>query len=202
MDALIGQQLGQYEILDVVGEGGMGVVYRAQDLLSSDVVALKRVTAAPGMLHFSSIASDASTDSLRLALAQEFQTLASLRHPNIISVLDYGFDTEGQPYFTMDYLPDAQTILEFAQGKSPQERVDLLVQVLQALSYLHRRGTLHRDLKPGNILVSKGDVRVLDFGLAVQQGQKVGISGTFAYMAPEVLREEPVAETSDLYSVG
>jgi eukaryotic-like serine/threonine-protein kinase len=202
MDALIGQQVGQYEVLDVIGEGGMGIVYRAQDRLSGEMVALKRVTAAPSMLHFSSIASDASTDSLRLALAQEFQTLASLRHPNIISVLDYGFDIAGQPYFTMDYLPEAQTVLDVTQGKSPHQIVDLLVQVLQALSYLHRRGILHRDLKPGNILVTDGHVRVLDFGLAVQQGQKVGISGTFAYMAPEVLREEPVIETSDLYSVG
>jgi eukaryotic-like serine/threonine-protein kinase len=202
ISALIGQQVGQYEVRDVVGEGGMGIVYRAQDRLSGDMVALKCVTAAPSMLHFTSIASDASTDSLRLALAQEFQTLASLRHPNIISVLDYGFDTTGKPYFTMDYLPAAQTILEVSQDKSPQQRIDLLVQVLQALNYLHRRGILHRDLKPANILVTDGQVRVLDFGLAVQQGQKVGISGTFAYMAPEVLREEPVTEASDLYSVG
>jgi serine/threonine protein kinase len=71
-------------------------------------------------------------------------------------VIDYGFDQQRQPYFTMDYLADAQTILEDAKDKSLEEQAELLIQVLQALAYLHRRGILHRDIKPSNVLVADG----------------------------------------------
>jgi serine/threonine protein kinase len=88
---------------------------------------------------------------LRLGLAQEFRTLASLRHPHIISVLDYGFDSDQQPYFTMELLCDAAPLLEGGQKLPRPQRFQLLLQLLNALMYLHRRGVLHRDIKPAGI---------------------------------------------------
>lgn len=146
---------------------------------------------------------DTSTE-LRLALAREFQTLASVRHPNIISVLDYGFDENGGPYFTMELLENAETILEAAWKLSQDERFGLLEQMLHAVRYLHRRGIVHRDLKPANVLVQDGRVKVLDFGLALlrEQGGDGTLAGTPAYMAPELFCGKSASVASDLYAVG
>jgi tetratricopeptide (TPR) repeat protein len=203
----------RYRIVDQIGSGSMGMVYRAVDRLSGDAVALKWVTVPGKELQF---ASQATIFDFRLALAQEFKTLASLRHPHIISVLDYGFvrdpDQEGgrpHPFFTMTLLDGARTILEAGQGQSQETQIDLLIQVLQALAYLHRHGILHRDLKPANVLVTAGalkeawgQAKVLDFGLSAALEQARGTVGTLAYMAPEVLDQEPVSRASDLYAVG
>lgn len=190
----------RYRLHGKLGAGGMGAVFRATDRVTGQSVALKRVTTAPYQLQFGS-RQEAGTD-LRVALAQEFQTLASLRHPNIINVIDYGFDVDGQPYYTMDLLDHAQSILNAAQNQPPIVPIRLLVQVLYALVYLHRRGIIHRDLKPSNVLVTNGQAKVLDFGLAVAREQASGFVGTLAYMAPEVVKGEPHSEASDLYAVG
>jgi tetratricopeptide (TPR) repeat protein len=211
----------RYQIFDQIGSGSMGVVYRAVDRLGGATVALKWVTVPGRRLQFSSLAT---ISDFRLALAQEFKTLASLRHPHIISVLDYGFvrdpdqeDGGPRPFFTMTLLDGARTILEAGQGQSQGTQIDLLIQVLQALAYLHRHGILHRDLKPANVLVTAGPLegawgqaKVLDFGLSAalathpRKGveQAHGTVGTLAYMAPEVLDQEPVSRASDLYAVG
>ncbi len=144
---------------------------------------------------------------LRLLLTQEFHTLASLRHPHIISVLDYGFDRAQQPFFTMEYLGDAAPITHAASQLPLPDRSHLLLQILSALTYLHRRGILHRDLKPGNILVARdGGVRLLDFGLSVlrrHSGRLHGeIAGTPGYLAPEVVYGAPPSEQSDLFALG
>ncbi len=213
----------RYRLVEEIGEGGMGVVYRAEDRLTRRQVALKRVvTEAPlalsrsqewsisasgsGMFTVVGFGVDSATDADALALAHEFRFLASLRHPNIISVLDFGFDDHNRPYFTMDWLPDAQDIVSAAKGRDAAGRAELVVQLLRALVYLHRRGIVHRDLKPSNILVgTDGQVKVLDFGISVQaevQRQEVGVAGTAAYMAPEMLGEAPASAVADLYSVG
>ncbi len=193
----------RYVLQDELGRGGMGTVYRAADRLTGQIVALKRVT-APGEQLVS--ASTGASSDLRLSLAQEFRTLASLRHPNIISVLDYGFDEARQPYFTMELLTESQNILDAGRDQPLAQQVELLVQVLQALAYLHRQGIIHRDLKPDNVHVVDGRVKVLDFGLAaarqvLEQGDE-RVVGTLAYMAPEMLMGGQVTQASDLYAVG
>lgn len=182
----------------------MGVVYRAYDRLTGQTVALKQVQVAPQALAFASRPATNNTNSLLLALTHEFKLLASLRHPHIISVLDYGFDADHQPYFTMELLEQPQTLLEAGHNQPLVTQIDLLIQTLQALAYLHRRGILHRDLKPDNVLVSGGRVRVLDFGLSVasEQAKSADLSGTLQYLAPEVLEGGPPSEAADLYALG
>ncbi len=167
----------RYRLLGKLGQGGMGEVFKAQDRLTGQVVALKRVAASHStgpvpaqttQMHSAIIpqsqvvqtvsrADRFAPDVLHLALVQEFRILASLRHPNIISVLDYGVDKDRLPYFTMELLSAPTTVLEAGQGKPLKTKVDLLAQLLRALSYLHRHGILHRDLKPAN--VTSGDDR-------------------------------------------
>jgi serine/threonine protein kinase len=249
----------RYQLLAPIGKGGMGEVFRAQDRLTGQWVALKRVhvahrptplpvveesswrhsleraatmvsdalaspiedptdlpVMAPTLGSLSKIGQgftppgDGKAQALRLHLTQEFRTLASLRHPHIVSVLDYGFDREQQPYFTMELLESAVPIDEAARSQPLSVRIDLLLQVLQALSYLHRRGVIHRDLKPGNILVllrpSGPHVKLLDFGLAMLSrsldSKQAQLAGTFGYIAPEVLSGALPSEASDLFAVG
>jgi tetratricopeptide (TPR) repeat protein len=196
-----GQLIGfRYQLLEPLGQGSMGTVYKAIDRLNRQPVALKRVASVPGT------ADTEKSAKIRLTLADEFQTLASLHHPHVINVLDYGFDAEKQPYFTMSLLEGAQAITRAGEGQPVLSKVRLLIQLLEALTYLHRRGIIHRDLKPDNALVTaEGEVKVLDFGLAVlreRMHQRDELSGTLTYMAPEVLRGAPVSAASDLYAVG
>jgi predicted ATPase len=191
----------RYRLLDLLGQGGMGVVYRALDRLTGENVALKHVIVAPHRLQFGSSAN--ANEDPALALAQEFATVASLRHPHIIAVRDYGFDGSGLPFFTMDLLEEPQTIIEAGKDQPASARLQLLHQMLLALVYLHRRGIVHRDLKPGNVLVTGNTVSVVDFGLsvAVERAEQRPV-GSLAYMAPEVLSGEPVSPAADLYAVG
>src|SRR5437870_5338921 len=135
----------RYLVQDRLGQGGMGTVYRVLDRLTGQVAALKQVSVPAEQLIFLT-RTDAYADQ-RLSLAKEFQLLASLRHPNIISVLDYGFDEDRHPYFTMELLEDAQNLLVAGRSQPLAVQIGLIGQVLQALVYLHRRGILHRDLK-------------------------------------------------------
>ncbi|MGB1285962.1 MAG: serine/threonine protein kinase, partial [Aggregatilineales bacterium] len=193
----------RYVLHEVLGQGGMGVVYHTYDRLTGHDIALKQVTIALNKGDSADTDNTAAIEQ-RVALAQEFRVLASLRHPHIISVLDYGFDSDGQPFFTMDLLEDASNLVIFSQSRSYQERLHLTYQMLQALRYLHRRGTLHCDLKPDNVMVIDGQVRLLDFGLALQQQQQLEQKavGTLAYMSPEVLQRGQFSIASDLYALG
>lgn len=193
----------RYQLLEKVGEGGMGAVYKAHDNLTGATVALKQVTTSATNLVFN---SRGDSSNLHIALALEFQTLASLRHPNIISVLDYGFDENRDPFFTMEYLDKAQTITDAGKEKSLDEKLNFMLEMLQSLVYLHQRDVLHRDLKPDNVLVVDGQVKVMDFGLSlVMKGSNVSSSdtvGTIAYMAPELFQDASPSKSADLYAVG
>ncbi|RKH59283.1 serine/threonine-protein kinase PknK [Corallococcus llansteffanensis] len=196
----------RYQLLRYLGRGGFGTVYLARDRLGG-LVALKRLRSnhherADGGRPVSELPSKHRYRAM-LVLAHEFEVLASLRHPNIISVLDYGFDGT-QPYLVLELLNEARTFTQAGRGQPRSVQVDMLVQMLQALHYLHRHGIIHRDLKPANILVVDGQVKLLDFGLAVGPEQRVRAmsSGTPGYLAPEVLRGDAPSEQSDLYAVG
>jgi eukaryotic-like serine/threonine-protein kinase len=187
----------RYQLLENLDSGAMGTIYRAQDRLTGQILALKRVQNQPERTNHPT-----SDSQPQVALAREFQALATLRHPNVISVIDYGFDAESVPFFTMDLLENAQTLLEAGKDLPLAGKVGLLVQVLQALAYVHRRGIVHRDLKPRNILVVGGQVKVLDFGLSVAANDNAQVAGTLPYMPPEILRGEAGSFASDLYAVG
>jgi eukaryotic-like serine/threonine-protein kinase len=189
----------RYRLLESLGAGGMGTVFRALDRLNGQHVALKQVlTDLP-------VANDDGFD-LRMALAHEFRLMASLHHPNVIDVLDYGFDAAQQPFYTMDLIEEARTIVEAGRGQPLASKISLVGQLLQALAYLHRRQIVHRDLKPSNVLASGTRIKVLDFGLSMVMGQMPenvsSTAGTMSYIAPEVLTTGRSSIQSDLYAAG
>lgn len=193
----------RYRLDKELGRGGMGVVYRAYDRLTGDAVALKTVTTlAPTIAQDSTVGTD-----FRLRLAHEFKIAASLCHPYVIRVLDYGFDNDLLPYFTMQLLDSAQPLFEPGTPIAFEHTLRLLLQTLQALTYLHRNHVLHLDLKPENVLIVQQQVKVVDFGIAAIRGdthadENENISGTLTYIAPELLMGTPPSPPSDLYAVG
>lgn len=193
---------GRYVLHNKIGSGGMGVVYRAYDRLSRKTIAFKRVKLNNTLYQDDFNDPQRSLSTLRLALAQEFELMAGLRHPHIISVFDYGFDDENRPYFTMPYLADGQTILNASKKLEASLKIELIEQLLQGLAYLHRRNILHRDLKPENVLVAKGRVKLLDFGLAQRIGNGEKMGGSPFYMSPEQIDGEEATIASDLYALG
>lgn len=191
----------RYQLDSLLGAGGMGKVYRATDRLTKTQVALKRVE-----LPSQTTQSTSEQDELRVAISREFRTLATLHHPHIVSVLDYGFDGR-YPFFTMTYLPEAQPLDKVFFDKPLPQKINFLVQLLQALAYVHRRGIIHRDLKPANVLVVREQqVQVLDFGLAWEathsRSQTQQAAGTLLYMAPELFNDALASVASDLYAFG
>lgn len=197
----------RYNIINKLGQGGMGAVWRVYDRLEKQHVALKQVLLPEKDLDFASKAGTDDSEKLRLSLAQEFSILATLRHPHILSVLDFGFNKQGHPFYTMTLLEGGQDVKSYAANISRGQRINLLGQMLQALHYLHRRGVLHRDLKPDNVFVTPDEqIKVMDFGLAkrdkAQSTRSDTVSGTTAYMAPEQFQGESASVASDLFAVG
>ncbi len=203
---MVGQTLDRYRVLEKIGAGGMGEVYRARDDRLQRDVALKVLP--PGTLN---------TADLRQRFRQEALTLSRLNHPHVAIVHD--FDTQsGVDYLVMEFVPGVSLADRLAQGAlAEKEIVKLATQVSMALSEAHEQGVVHRDLKPGNIMVTpKGQVKVLDFGLAKLVRPEIEISGestkevsehnvaggTLPYMSPEQLSGEPTDTRTDIYSFG
>ncbi len=195
----------RYILLEPLGQGGMGEVFRALDRLHGRGVALKRVSCSY---------DTRASRSRRLALAAEFHHLATLRHPNVVRVFDYGFDERGAPFFTMELVEGGRSLLEAGRGSTERTRVELLIELLRALGYLHRQGVIHRDVKPSNVMVagrpSGGrrpggrSVKLLDFGIAIPRldDGEAKLSGSLPYLAPETLAGEPPSPATDLFGVG
>ena len=204
----IGTQIGPYKLLQVIGEGGMGVVYMAEQTKPvRRRVALKIIK--PGMDSRQVIAR----------FEAERQALAMMDHPNIAKVLDAGTTADGHPYFVMELVKGVPiTTYCDEQHLTPRERLQLFVSVCQAVQHAHQKGVIHRDLKPSNVLVAHYDnkpvPKVIDFGLAKATGQQLTektlvtffgqVAGTLEYMSPEQARfnQLDVDTRTDIYSLG
>src|SRR5579875_3731761 len=188
---------GRYRVLSRLGAGGMADVFLAEDEQLSRQVALK-------LLHRRFAEDPGFVERFR----REAQAAASLQHPNVVSVFDRGsFDRTY--YIAMEYL-DGRTLKRLIREEAPLEcgrAIDIAVQILKAARFAHRRGVIHRDLKPHNVIVDAGDhVKVTDFGIARAGASDMtetgSIMGTAQYLSPEQAQGHSVSATSDLYSVG
>ncbi|MEO0575944.1 MAG: serine/threonine-protein kinase [Pseudomonadota bacterium] len=190
----LGTRLGPYEIESMVARGGMGVVYRASrvDGAYEQTVAVK------------SLPRLAQTMARRELFLQERANLARLEHPNIARIIDAGVTDDDHPYFIMEYV-DGERIDEFCATLSQRERLITFLEVCDALSYCHRSFVVHGDIKPGNILVADGRVRLLDFGIGQwtkAEGAAVSSGYTEGFAAPEIEAGQPATVESDVFALG
>ena len=191
---------GDYELLKVLGEGGMGIVYKARQLSLNRSVALKMIKAS----RFS------SADELR-RFQNEAEAVALLDHPGIVPVYEVG-EHDGQRYFSMKLIEGGNLAEQLGSFQDdPKAAVALMIEIAEAIQHAHMRGILHRDLKPANILIdAKGHPHITDFGLAKRVGADVemtasgAIVGTPAYMSPEQAsgRRGTITTATDVYGLG
>jgi serine/threonine-protein kinase len=198
-DDLIGKQIGGYEILDVIGVGGMATVYRAQQVSMNRVVAIKVLPK-----------QYVNDDTYMQRFHREVEIVAKLEHRNIVPVHDYG-QYEGQPYIVMRYMPAGSVDDLLAHGPLDVEKIlSLVEQISPALDYAHSKSVLHRDLKPSNVLMDDdGGAYLTDFGIARILGEQPGatitqqgVVGTPSYMSPEQAQGQPLDNRSDIYALG
>jgi hypothetical protein len=202
-DPLI-QKIGKYAVIDVIGAGGMGIVYRAHDAGLNRTVAikmLKRVDAGPGKVH-----------QLEQFFTRELRATASLQHRNIVTVYESG-EQDGNPYLVMECL-DGEPVSRVIHERRPMpivDKLDLFVQVCDGLQHAHDRKpqVIHRDIKPANvILLRDGTAKIVDFGIArvvgvetstLQAGQ---LLGSLSYLSPEQINSVPIDARTDIFSAG
>ena len=205
-----GEHIGPYVVVQKVGSGGMGDVYRARDTRLNRLVAIKVINAG----------GDERPQS-RTRFAAEARAIAALSHPHICALFDTGFEA-GQPYLVMEYL-EGETLAERLKRGSPtpRELIGLAIEIADALAYAHRQGVVHRDLKPANVFLATwpGGAKLLDFGLAaMRQAAAADVSQmatesvpittaegsvvTWHYLAPERLHGRAADERSDIYAFG
>jgi len=188
----------RYELEELVGRGGMSSVYRAKDRLLERTVAIK-------LLHEHYSRDEDYVERFR----REARAAARLSHPNIVTVIDRG-EADGRQFIVFEYV-DGQNLKQLVQSKGRlpvRTALELGIDVGRALAFAHESGLVHRDVKPQNVLLGNGDVKVTDFGIArfgdVKQGltQTGTVLGTSDYIAPEQASGQPVSELSDVYSLG
>jgi eukaryotic-like serine/threonine-protein kinase len=204
---MIGQEISHYSVTEKLGEGGMGVVYRARDLTLHRDVALKFLGAKA-----------LADPKARERVLQEARTISALNHPNICTIYEVG-EADGRPYLAMEYI-EGHTLSHdvLLGGLSSETVVRYGIQLADALAHAHERQIVHRDLKSGNVIVTpSGRVKVLDFGLSSRPQQQVSeettkfdeswdeqhaITGTLPYIAPELLRGQEADARSDVWALG
>jgi Protein kinase domain/AAA ATPase domain len=180
----------RYQLLEELARGGMGVVYRALDTYAERELALKRLA----------VANEARRARLTQLFQNEYDTLATLAHPRIVEVHEYGVDQQGA-YYTMELLSGGD--LSRSLPLSVAETCRLLRDVASALALVHARGLVYRDLSPSNVrLTNEGNAKLIDFGALTPFGVAREIVGTAALMAPECLRRERLDPRTDLYALG
>jgi serine/threonine protein kinase/beta-lactam-binding protein with PASTA domain len=195
---------GRYELDGIVGRGGMAEVFRARDIRLDRIVAVK------------TLRDDLARDqTFQARFRREAQSAASLNHPSIVAVYDTGEDMVGNtpvPYIVMEFV-EGRTLRDLLRDDRrllPERAAEITDGVLRALDYSHRNGIVHRDIKPGNVMLTRtGDVKVMDFGIAravsdaqATMTQTAQVIGTAQYLSPEQARGERVDARSDLYSAG
>ncbi len=188
----------RYEILEILGEGGMAFVYKARDMQLERFVAIK--TLKPNYVN-----QETFVDRFK----REAKTAANLNHPNIVQIFDWGIEDE--PYFVMEYI-EGNTLTSIIAKNRTISLSDILfigAQVSNGLHAAHQKGLVHRDIKPGNIMITPdGKVKVTDFGIVSLQNEESDITktgsilGTASYISPEQAQGKPVSFESDLYSLG
>ncbi|MBI4420859.1 MAG: serine/threonine protein kinase [Gemmatimonadetes bacterium] len=189
--------IGKYRLVELIGEGAMGKVYRAHDPVLSRAVAIK--------LMAQSMADDAH---LRNRFLREARAAANLQHPNIITIYDFG-DANGHPYIAMELVEgtDLAHMIEQQEAHSLDSKLAIVVGLLKGLGYAHAHGVIHRDIKPANIRITRdARVKIMDFGIAHLQGSEIthsgAVLGTPDYMAPEQVRGLPVTAQTDIFAAG
>ncbi len=188
----------RYEVVELLGEGGMAYVYKAKDMQLERMVAIK--TLKPNYVEQTTFVE---------RFKREAQTAANLNHPNIVQIFDWGIEEE--PYFVMEYI-EGNTLTSIIANKKTVSLGDVLfigAQVANGLHAAHSQGLVHRDIKPGNIMITPGGkVKVTDFGIVSLQNEESDITktgsvlGTASYISPEQAQGKPVSVESDLYSLG
>jgi eukaryotic-like serine/threonine-protein kinase len=191
------RRIASYTLLEPIGHGGMAVVYRARQDSLERTVAVK-------ILSENLAASPEFMERFR----REARTAANLRHPNVITVFDFGEDERGVPYLVLEYI-EGPTLADLMDSGLEDDRIpDLFDQIAAGLDYAHARGVIHRDIKPGNVLLTDDGRAVLaDFGLAwLLEGTHLtltgGVIGTPEYMAPEQASGDPIDHRVDVYALG
>jgi serine/threonine protein kinase len=191
------RRIASYTLLESIGYGGMAVVYRARQESLDRTVAVK-------VLSENLAASPEFMERFR----REARTAARLRHPNVITVYDFGEDERGVPYLVLEYI-EGPTLADLMDAGLDDDRVaDLLDEIAAGLDYAHARGVVHRDVKPGNVLTTlDGRVILADFGLAwLLEGAQLtmtgGMIGTPEYMSPEQAAGLPFDQRADVYALG
>jgi len=196
-DFVPGQRIGDYEVLGVLGAGGMGKVYKVRNIISDRVEAMKVL-----------LANLAVQKELADRFLREIKLLASLNHPNI-AALNTALTLDNQLVMMMEYVDGLTLASRLQQGAiPPADAVNYSEQLLGALSYAHKLNVIHRDVKPANMMLTpQGVVKLMDFGIA-RPNNEAGMTvtgttlGSLNYMSPEQVRGEPVDQRSDLYSMG
>ncbi|HEX6501925.1 MAG TPA: protein kinase [Terriglobales bacterium] len=190
-------KIGKYDVLEVIGRGGMGVVYKATDPHIGRFVAIKMITAG-----------FAGNPDLLKRFYREAQSTGNLQNPNIVTVYDLG-DQDGNPYLVMEYL-EGESLDSLITSRKPLamvEKLGIIVDVCNGLSYAHQRGIIHRDIKPANVMVlNDGVAKIVDFGIArIGNSRDTGtgqVIGSVHYMSAEQLRGQPLDFRTDIYSTG
>jgi len=197
MSVEIGQQISHYEILEKLGEGGMGVVYKAHDTSLNRPVALKFLPP-----HLT------KDESTRKRFVVEAQAASALDHPNICAIHEIDETDDGQRDICMAYYQGESLREKIKSGPIPLDQVlDIFIQLSQGLAVAHEKNIVHRDIKPGNIIITdKGEVKIVDFGLAKLAGidltKTTSSKGTAAYMCPEQIRGQSVDHCCDIWALG
>ena len=191
------KKLGKYDVLEIIGRGGMGVIYKAVDPGIRRVVAIKMMT---GAFH--------ENPELLRRFYREAQSAGKLQHPNIVSIYDLGVQ-DGNPYLVMEFL-EGESLEKLIRTQPPislEEKLDIVIQLCEGVGYAHQRHVIHRDIKPGNVvLLQDRRVKIVDFGIARVGNDAVTrpgrIMGSIHYMSPEQINFGSVDARSDIFSIG